>query len=71
MSNSHYAVTIGASMDMTLVASGPEAFCAEQLAIWLTKHPLEEFGSSEILKRDPSAVKHLDPQPGDALYVQP
>ncbi len=55
--NTHYAVTIGDSMEMTLVASGDWEFCTKSLASWLEKHPLSEFGQAEIVKRDPANVK--------------
>lgn len=57
MSNTHMAViatSVPPSLD--LIAAGPEAHCVEGLALWLEKHPLQEFQVAEIVTRDPKVV---------------
>ncbi|MEO6157148.1 MAG: hypothetical protein ABIQ39_05910 [Ilumatobacteraceae bacterium] len=58
--NTHYAVTIGDSMEMTLVSAGTQESCTAALSAWLEKHPLSEYGSAEILRRDPALVVPYD-----------
>lgn len=51
MSNTHRAV-IERSVPpgMTLIASGPKAFCTTSLQSWVADHPLGEFDTAVVLE---------------------
>lgn len=74
--NTHRAVIESSVPPMlTLVGSGPQDFCVEQLATWISTHPLGEFEEGRVLlavepevfgyvvvDRDGKAVRNFDEQ---------
>jgi hypothetical protein len=73
MSNTHYAVVAfsgdpagehadedlcGQSPGLHMIACGPEDFCWEAVGRWVETHPLRQWESVEVLKRDPVVVEN-------------
>jgi len=71
----HYAVVIGDTLLVGLLAGGSEEHCRQVLGEWLAEHPLQHGETAEVLRREivigpetalPEATQHLLSSPANA-----